>query len=298
MIKSILSVYKSIGVSGLLAAFGSRLIAQKARCFPLCAKLLSSGVGLEIGGPSSLFKKRRMLPIYSIINNLDNCNFADCTIWEGSISSGSTFLYNKHRPLGHQYISEATNLKQIKSETYDFILSSHVLEHIANPLCALYEWIRVLKEEGIFVLILPHKEGTFDHKRKVTALSHLIKDYEQETKESDLSHLPEILMLHDLKKDLGVEDAGAFKTRSEDNFVNRCLHHHVFVTSLVIEIVHYLNLQILAVEAVLPFHIIIIAKKIKTGNLSINDNYFGNDAGYKRISPFVWDKQSLNQENS
>lgn len=298
MIKSIVSIYKSIGVSGLLATVGSRLVAKKARCFPLCTKLLSTGVGLEIGGPSSIFQKRRILPIYPIINSLDNCNFADCTTWEGTISSGTTFQYDKHRPLGQQYISEATNLKQIKSETYDFILSSHVLEHIANPLSALYEWIRVLKEEGVLVLILPHKEGTFDHKRNVTNLSHLIKDYEKETKENDLSHLPEILGLHDLKKDPGVEDAGTFKKRSENNFVNRCLHHHVFITSLVVGIVHHLNLQILSVEAVLPFHIIIIAKKIKKGNLPINNKFFGNDAEYRRTSPFISDKQSLNQENS
>lgn len=298
MIKVILSIYKSLGISGLLAAVGSRLLAKKARCFPLCIKLVSNGVGLEIGGPSSIFQKRRILPIYPIINSLDNCNFADCTIWEGAISSGTTFQYDKHRPLGQQYISEATNLKQIKSETYDFILSSHVLEHIANPLSALHEWLRVLKEEGVLVLILPHKEGTFDHKRNVTTLSHLIKDYEQETKENDLSHLSEILDLHDLKKDPGIEDAVTFKKRSENNFVNRCLHHHVFITSRVVEIVHHLNLQILAVDAVLPFHIIIIAKKIKTGNLLINDKFFGNDAEYRRISPFVSDKQSLNQENS
>ena len=296
MIKSIISIYKSIGVSGLLTMVGSRLVAKKARCFPLCMKLVSNGVGLEIGGPSSLFNKRRILPIYPIINSLDNCNFADCTIWEGTISSGNTFQYDKHRPLGRQYISEATNLKQIKSETYDFILSSHVLEHIANPLSALHEWLRVLKEEGGLVLVLPHKEGTFDHIRKVTNLGHLVKDYEKKTKESDLSHLPEILDLHDLKKDPGVEDAGTFKKRSENNVVNRCLHHHVFITSLVVEILHHLNLQILSVEAVLPFHIIIIAKKIKTGDLPINDKFFGNDAEYRRTSPFVSDKQSLNQK--
>jgi len=39
MIKVILSIYKSLGISGLLAAVGSRLLAKKARCFPLCIKL-------------------------------------------------------------------------------------------------------------------------------------------------------------------------------------------------------------------------------------------------------------------
>lgn len=220
MIKKVLSIYKSAGIFGLLAYIGSRLIARKARSFPLCEKLLTNRVGLEIGGPSSIFRKGHILPIYPMVNSLDNCNFADRTIWEGRITSGATFQYDKRRPLGRQFISEATNLSSIQSDTYDFILSSHVVEHIANPLLALYEWIRVLKEKGILVLIVPHKEGTFDHKRNVTSLSHLIKDYEQKTDEDDLTHLPEILERHDLKKDSGIEGIAAFKKRSENNYEN------------------------------------------------------------------------------
>ncbi len=290
MVKYILSIHKSLGIRGVLDAIGYRFFAKKARCFPLCMELISNGVGLEIGGPSSTFPKGNILPVYPIINNLDNCNYADFTIWEGAISSGKTFQYDKHRPLGEQYISEATNLKQIKSETYDFIISSHVIEHIADPLRALYEWIRILKEEGILVLIFPHKEGTFDHKRNVTSLNHLIKDYEQETKENDLTHLPEILALHDLKKSPAIESAAALKKQSENNFVNRSLHHHVFNTSLVVEIVHQLNLQILDLETLLPYHIIIIAKKVKTGCFPTNDKFLGNDAEYRQASPFLSDR--------
>jgi len=31
---------------------------------------------------------------------------------------------------------------------YDFLLASHCLEHMANPLCAFQEWLRVLKKKG------------------------------------------------------------------------------------------------------------------------------------------------------
>jgi hypothetical protein len=89
----------------------------------------------------------------------------------------------------------------------------------------------------------------------------------------------------------------AFKKRSENNFANRCLHHHVFTTSLVVEIVHHLNLQILPAEARSPFHII-IAEKIESVKLPINDKFLGNDAEYRRVSPFISDKQSLNQKSS
>jgi SAM-dependent methyltransferase len=291
MTKTVLSVYRSVGLKGVADILGYRFFAKKAGCFPLCAKLLSNGVGLEIGGPSDIFREKGILPIYPVIVGLDNCNYADRTIWEGVISAGDTFQYAKHRPLGKQYISEATDLSQIKSGTYDFVLSSHVMEHIANPLRALYEWTRILKEEGVFILVVPHREGTFDHKRKVTALSHLIEDYERGTQEDDLSHVQEVINLHDLERSPEIADAEELRRQFEDNYTNRSVHHHAFDTSLVVRMVHQANLRILGVEPLLPYHIIIIAQKVQTGCSAINDNFLANDAKYRRVSPFVSDRQ-------
>jgi len=66
----------------------------------------------------------------------------------------------------------------IKDKQYDFLLASHALEHIANPFKAIMEWLRILKDNGIILIILPHKDDTFDHKRPVKDLKHLIKDFE------------------------------------------------------------------------------------------------------------------------
>jgi SAM-dependent methyltransferase len=113
--------------------------------------------GIEIGGPSpEIFGPH----IYPAITSLDNVNFK--TTWEGSIQEGNTFVFHPSRPPGRQYIREATALVDIPSASYDFLLSSHTLEHTANPILALREWLRVLKDNGVVVLVLPHKEGTFD----------------------------------------------------------------------------------------------------------------------------------------
>ena len=40
-------------------------------------------------------------------------------------------------------------LNGISSSTYDFLYASHVLEHSANPLRTLEEWLRVVKDNGI-----------------------------------------------------------------------------------------------------------------------------------------------------
>lgn len=231
--------------------------------------------GLEIGGSSKLFKRKGLLPVYGIASRVDNCNFGYDTTWEGAIKEGPTFHFDKRRPPGSQYITEATDLHQIPSLSYDFVLSSHTLEHVANPLLALSEWIRVLKENGLLVLVVPHKDGTFDHRRPVTSLDHLIQDFDRKISEDDKTHLDEILNLHDLALDPGSGDFEIFKNRSERNSENRCLHHHVFDTKLTVELINYIGLQILAVEVFRPHHIFVIAKKLPSGNVVQNDAFLG-----------------------
>jgi SAM-dependent methyltransferase len=289
MLKNTLFSLKSKGVMGTLSAIRRKISPQKAICFQLCEQLISDKVGLEIGGPSSVFQTKGILPIYPIVKQLDNCNFAGTTTWEGNITEGLTFHFNENSLPGRQYLTEAADLSEITSATYDFILSSHMLEHTANPLQALSEWIRVLKDDGILVIILPHKDGTFDHQRPTTHLDHLIEDFENEIKENDLTHLSEILKLHDLSKDCGSGTFQSFKERSEKNFENRCLHHHVFDTKLAIELLNYQGLQIHAVEAFMPCHIVLLAQKITHGKLS-NENFLKDDARYKFTSPFRSDK--------
>lgn len=151
---------------------------------------------------------------------------------------------------------------RLPSGAYDFVLSSHMLEHSSNPILALSEWRRLLKADGLLVLLLPDKRYTFDHKRPVTPLAHLIDDFNARTKEDDLTHLPEILALHDLKRDPEAGDMAAFKSRSMHNFENRCLHHHVFDLPLARTLAEYIGLKVLATETIKPHHILLVAKNL------------------------------------
>lgn len=204
--------------------------------------LLKNKKGIEIGGPSALFKM--MLPIYQVIESLDGVNFADNTIWEGSIQTGKTFNYIKDKK-GFQFISCATNLDQIKSKIYDFLLSSNCLEHIANPLKAIEEWKRVIKYDGFILLVLPNKESNFDHNRQVTTFEHLLDDYKNKITEHDLTHLDEILTLHDLSMDPPAGTLEEFKLRSINNFKNRTLHHHIFDIQLIKKILEYSEFEVI-----------------------------------------------------
>lgn len=197
--------------------------------------------GIEIGGPSDAFN--HTIPfLYEKIKNLDGVNFSERTIWEGSIKEGKTFRWGRDK-IGWQFIADGTSLPQIASETYDFVLSSNCLEHIANPLKALEEWKRILKQKGAMIIVLPNKESIFDHRRSVTPFKHLLEDYNNKTTEDDLTHLDEILELHDLSRDPPAGNFDNFKRRSLDNFKNRTLHHHVFNLETMSEMMEYLGLR-------------------------------------------------------
>lgn len=198
--------------------------------------------GIEIGGPSAIFSS--LLPIYPIVRNLDGCNFSAHTIWEGNITEGNSYQYYGDKK-GTQYICGADDLSGIASETYDFLLSSHCLEHCANALKTVEEWLRVIKKGGALLLVLPDQLYTFDHKRRITTFEHLLCDAKNNIDETDLTHLDEILSLHDLSMDLPSGSMEQFKARSLDNYNNRCLHHHVFDFALLREIFQHFNLKVM-----------------------------------------------------
>jgi len=237
-----------------------------------------------------MFKPHGFIPVYPIAARIDNCNFNHQTVWEGDIRAGDTFIFNVEKAPGRQYICEASHLEGIADSSYAYVLSAHCLEHLANPLKCLAEWVRVLKHDGLLVLVVPHKDGAFDHRRPITTLEHLVQDLENQTDEGDTTHLDEILRLHDLRKDPGAGDFESFRQRSERNVENRCLHHHVFDTRLAVEVVNYMKLQILAVELFQPYHIIIIAKKVGQDQPVNNEIFRGIDKAPCWSSPFPSDR--------
>ena len=62
-------------------------------------------------------------------------------------------------------------------EAFDFVLASHVLEHLPDPIRALQEWRRVARRY-VFV-VLPHRDRTFDRDRPVTPVDELLRRHEQ-----------------------------------------------------------------------------------------------------------------------
>lgn len=140
------------------------------------------------------------------------------------------------------YVTDAANLSFAADETLDFVCSSHVLEHIANPLKAIVEWKRVIKKGGIIYAGVPDKRYTFDHKRARTPLSHLIDDFEKDISQADKTHVSEFLEKWDKK---GI--CGEIREQSLDDVRNNpesLVHHHVWIVNDVKEIFKYMDLRI------------------------------------------------------
>ena len=221
-------------------------------------ELLYDKCGLEIGGPTRRYEG--IFKLYDNIKSMDGVNFSSETIWEGAITEGDTFKYGNGR-IGRQYICEATDMNMIESNKYDFVLSCNNLEHIANPLKAISECLRVLKLGGLLLLMLPNKDSNFDHKRSVTKMKHLMDDYDNSVGEDDLSHLGEELLYHDLPMTPECGDRNFFMERSLNNFENRCLHHHVFDMNLLEEIFNYFKIEVVIRECI-PSDFIILGRKV------------------------------------
>jgi len=82
-------------------------------------------------------------------------------------------------------------LSAIGDESQDFVVASHVLEHVANPLALLVEMHRVLRPGGTAIVLLPDMRRTSDRFRQPTTVEHLVDEYERDVQEVDEAHLAE-----------------------------------------------------------------------------------------------------------
>jgi SAM-dependent methyltransferase len=242
-----------------------RWLGKERPSFFPCRLLFEDKIGLEIGGPSDVFQGKDLLPVYPCATRIDGVNFSTSTLWAGGISETAGYRTTDGR-VGQQFVCEASKLERIADRTYDFVLSSHSLEHSANPLKCIAEWLRVLKPGGALLLLLPDARFTFDHRRPVTSFEHLLEDYRNDVGEDDLTHLEEILALHDLSQDPQAGSAESFRARSLRNIENRALHQHVFDAALLRQIYCHFNIRPLCAETAPPVHIIALGTSAPSGS--------------------------------
>ncbi len=245
---------------------------------------LRGACGLEIGGPSAVFSASGLLPVYPILDSLDGLQWATHTVWHELDSE------HGYRPegarTGELHVLDGADLTGLGDSTYDALICSHVFEHLANPLRALASWRAVTRRGGHLLMIVPHMAGTFDHRRPLTTLRHMIDDFERGVGEDDLSHLDETLKLHDRSRDSEPGDDEAWATRRRENLTTRVVHHHTFTTPSLLELLDYAGLELLAVETRFPHDVYLLARWPDAKRRSDNTAFLAA----RRRSPFRVDR--------
>lgn len=235
-----------------------RITKRRAHEYERMEPFFRGKAGLEIGGPSAIFREAGLIPVYGRCRTLHNCNFSSTTIWDGQQLRGAGDGFSCAR----QYVADATSLREISAESYDFVLASHVLEHVANPLRALAEWKRVLRPGGALLVIVPDHRTTFDCRRRPTSFEHIAADFEGNTPEDDLAHVEEILALHHLGLDPHAGSKEEFRKRCLANAWVRAMHHHVFIPETLVRMFSAVAIKVLTVSVERPCHIVICGQPV------------------------------------
>lgn len=181
--------------------------------------------GIEFGGPTNLVEKPNYeFQLYSFLN-LDGANIFEQNYFQGYLKKDYKYGNNK----GKQFNADVTKIKDLDriNKKYDFIFTSHIIEHIANPLKALIIWKTILNKNGYLISIVPDYRYSFDRKRTLTKISHILEDYNSNIQEDDITHISEQISLHDWSLG-GMKN---FNELAANNVHTRVVHHHTFIKS-------------------------------------------------------------------
>lgn len=122
------------------------------------------GTGIEVGAGNRPFHVRDDLKvIYGDIRD------------DAALSS---YFGNAMPILGGRNVIDAQTFEGVPDESVDFVISAHVIEHLFDPIRSIEQAMRVIRKDGIYLVTVPDKRFMFDHRRPVTVLDHLLRDYE------------------------------------------------------------------------------------------------------------------------
>jgi SAM-dependent methyltransferase len=88
-------------------------------------------------------------------------------------------------------VDEGERLEKFADESVDFLIASHMLEHVEDPIAALHHFLRVLRPNGVLFLTLPDARYSFDQRRARTTVEHLLRDHREGPEASRREHYEE-----------------------------------------------------------------------------------------------------------
>jgi SAM-dependent methyltransferase len=167
-----------------------------------------------------------------------NCEVEYADLFDHSSSDSPYFNKAHHTNIEYVKCSYQTSIAEmdgINDDSLDFLIACHVIEHVSNPLQAIESAWNKLKSGGKLVLVVPHKDLTFDKNRKLTELDHLILDYERPFRERDFFHLVDFYEKAFVTPDPYRKAQEVFFNPQSD------IHYHTWNESTFLEMVTYFS---------------------------------------------------------
>lgn len=129
-------------------------------------------------------------------------------------------------------------LSAFDDASQDFVIASHVFEHLVEPLGEMADAFRVLRPGGTLLIFLPDRRRTFDRDREPTTLEHLVEEYQRGVTELDDAHLIEFTS--HVPEDWG--DAPAPRDQAErfDRHRARSIHVHCWAEEEFLAVLLYM----------------------------------------------------------
>ncbi|MES2952599.1 MAG: methyltransferase domain-containing protein [Pseudomonadota bacterium] len=104
-----------------------------------------------------------------------------------------------NEPTMAEYFGDAADLPFVDS-SLNYVATSHVIEHAANPLGAFLEWYRVLRHGGVIYMVVPNRLAIFDRTRALTTVDHIVQDYRNNVTQCDGTHIDDFVNNVDWKE--------------------------------------------------------------------------------------------------
>jgi SAM-dependent methyltransferase len=88
-------------------------------------------------------------------------------------------------------IDDGERLATVADASQDFLIANHFLEHTQDPIATLHNHLRVLRPGGHLYVAIPLKDASFDARRPVTSIEHLMHDHRDGPERSLEQHYEE-----------------------------------------------------------------------------------------------------------
>jgi SAM-dependent methyltransferase len=88
-------------------------------------------------------------------------------------------------------VDDGEVLGTIPDGSQAFIIANHFLEHCEDPIGTIGTHLRKLEPGGVLFYTVPDKRYTFDFRRPLTPISHMVEDHEQGAERSRRAHYEE-----------------------------------------------------------------------------------------------------------